>query len=201
MADDDDRRDDDDRQGDDDQDDRQDDDRQGGERPQSLEAAHERIGALERELGETRRESIKRRDRIKALERDLSKEREQHMGEADRAVEAARREEREKLETEHRGERVRSSVLLAAATKLRDPQDAVRYLDLEELGKHDDGELEKAAARAVDELLDKREYLAAGGDEPATGARSPGPRRRQAAGAKQGEGPGMNERIRKSLRR
>jgi hypothetical protein len=95
---------------------------------------------------------------------------------------------------------VRSSVLLAAATKLRDPQDAVRYLDLEELGQEEDGELDKAAARAVDELLEKREYLAAGGDEPPTGARAPGPRRRQAAGTRQGES-GMNERIRKSLKR
>jgi hypothetical protein len=175
--------------------------REDNDRPQSLEAAMERLGALERELAEVRRESIKRRDRIKALEGELATEREKGLDEQERAVEQARREERDKLETEHRSDRVRSSVLLAAATKLRDPQDAVRYLDLEELGKHDDGELEKAAARAVDELLDKREYLAAGGDEPATGARSPGPRRRQAAGAKQGEGPGMNERIRKSLRR
>ncbi|HEY7621734.1 MAG TPA: hypothetical protein VH834_18280 [Solirubrobacteraceae bacterium] len=197
----DDERQDDERQDDERDDDRREDDRRGADdRPQTLEAAQERITALERELGETRQQAIKRRTRVQALERELATEREKGMDEQQRAVEQARREEREKLEGEHRSERVRGSVLLAAATKLRDPQDAVRYIDLEALGQHEDGELDKAAGRAVEELLEKREYLAAGGEETPTGARSPGPRRRQAAGTRTGEA-GVNERIRKSLRR
>jgi hypothetical protein len=201
MADDDDRRDDD--RHDDDQDDRDrqdDDDRQDDEQPATLDAARERLGVLERELAETRRESIKRRDRIKSLEGELAGEREKGMGEQERAVEQARREERDRLETEHRAERVRSAVLLAAATKLRDPQDAIRYIDLEQLAEHDDGQLDKAAAKAVDELVDEKDYLAAGADDEPTGARSPGPRQRQPAGARSPSSD-VNARIRRKLRR
>jgi molecular chaperone DnaK (HSP70) len=200
MADDDDRHDDD--RKDDDDDDRKDDDddRKDDDRPQSIEAAHERIGALERELSDVRKETIKRRDKIRSLEGELAREREQKMDESERAVEQARRETREQLESEHRADRVRSAVLLAAATKLRDPQDAVRYVDLEAIAEHDDGDVDKAAARAVDELLETKDYLAAGGDEPPSGARSPGPRGRQPAGTRQ-SGSDVNARIRKSLRR
>ena len=169
--------------------------------PQTLEAAHERIGALERELSEVRRETIKRRDRIKALEGELAKEREAKMDETERAVEAAKRETREALEGEHRTERVRSAVLLAGATKLRDPQDAIRYVDLDALAEQEDGDLDKAAAKAVEQLVEEKDYLAAGGEEPVTGARSQGVRTRQAAATRQGEGPDVNTRIRRSLKR
>jgi hypothetical protein len=184
----------------DEKDERDETDERDDEKPQSLEAAHERIGALERELNETRRESIKRRDKIKTLDAELAKERESKMDETERAVEAAKRETREALEGEHRTERVRSAVLLAGATKLKDPQDAIRYLNLDELAEHEDGDLDKAAAKAVEKLVEEKDYLAAGGDEAVAGARSQGVRTRQAAGTRQGEGPGVNERIRKSLK-
>jgi hypothetical protein len=182
-----------------DNDDRNDDDDAGA--PATLEAALERLAVVERELAETRRESIGRRRRIGELEGELSTLREQGMGEQERAVEQARREEREKLEAEHRSERVRASLLLAASTKLRDPQDAVRYVDLDALAEHEDGQLDRAAGRAIDELLEQKDYLAAGSDDDATsGARSPGPRQRQPAGGRARE-TDMNARIRKQLRR
>jgi hypothetical protein len=169
--------------------------------PATLEAALERLAVVERELAETRRESIGRRRRIGELEGELSTLREQGMGEQERAVEQARREEREKLEAEHRSERVRASLLLAASTKLRDPQDAVRYVDLDALAEHEDGQLDRAAGRAIDELLEQKDYLAAGADDDATsGVRSPGPRQRQPAGGRVRE-TDMNARIRKQLRR
>jgi hypothetical protein len=197
MPDDDDRDErDDDNKGDDDADE---DDDGGEEEPKTIEAARERIAVLERELASTRRESIKRRDRIRGLEADLAKEREQHMGEAERAVEQARREEREKLEGEHQSERVRSAVLLAASTRLRDPQDAIRYVDLDALGS-DDGDLTKAAERAVEELVSEKDYLAREAEEPPSGARSPGPRQRQGSGTRPRE-TDVNARIRRNLRR
>ena len=71
----------------------------------------------------------------------------------------------------------------------------MRYLDLEELAGQEDGDLEKAAAKAVDKLVEDKDYLAAGGEEPTRGARSQGPRSRQPAGTRSA-GSGMNERIR-----
>lgn len=56
---------------------------------------------------------------------------------------------------------LKAEIRAAAASKLRDPGDALRYLDLSTLTVGDDGETDTAAIGAqIDELLKARPYLA-----------------------------------------
>jgi hypothetical protein len=57
---------------------------------------------------------------------------------------------------------LRSEVKAAAAGKLADPQDALRFLDLDKLDISDDGDVDSGdIADAIDELLKTKPYLAA----------------------------------------
>lgn len=59
---------------------------------------------------------------------------------------------------------VRADVRAAAAGRLSDPSDALRYIDLEQFDVDDDGATDEDAIReAVDDLLEHRPYLAAQG--------------------------------------
>lgn len=58
---------------------------------------------------------------------------------------------------------LRSEVKVAAAGKLADPEDALRLLDLSSFELDDEGNVDgKAVAKAIDELLEAKPYLAAG---------------------------------------
>jgi hypothetical protein len=62
---------------------------------------------------------------------------------------------------------VRSEVRAAAAGKLADPRDALRFLDLEQFEVDEDGQVdEDEVADAIDQLVKDKPYLAAGAGKP-----------------------------------
>ena len=74
------------------------------------------------------------------------------------ADKAGRQDERSKADARI----VRAEVKAAAGTKLADPEDAVRLLDLGQFKVDDDGEVDgKAIAQAIDDLVKTKPYLAA----------------------------------------
>lgn len=77
-------------------------------------------------------------------------------------VEKVRREAQLEA-TRKANERIlRSEVKAAAAGKLADPQDAIRFLDLDQFDISDDGEIDSGdITDAIDELLKTKPYLAA----------------------------------------
>lgn len=57
---------------------------------------------------------------------------------------------------------LKAEVRAAAATKLADPQDAIRFLDMSEFEVGSDGEVDASkVAKAVDDLIESKPYLAA----------------------------------------
>lgn len=131
----------------------------------------------EEEVNELVKERLKREEpkyaelRRKASEFDKLSEAQKT--ELERAVDTTRRETEEAVRTERdghwRGILLRSEVRVAAAGKLADPEDAIRFLDLDSLEVDDDGRLdEKKVASAIEKLVEKKPYLAA-----ANGSRRP----------------------------
>lgn len=110
--------------------------------------------ALQREK-ERRREEARRR---RAAEAELAKLRNGEGNDDDRT-----RREAEQAATAKANARIlRSEIKAAAAGKLADPRDALRFLDLDEFDVGTDGEVdEDAVADAIDELLKAKPYLAA----------------------------------------
>jgi len=91
-----------------------------------------------------------------------------------REKEFAAEQERRQIEADalsKANERIlKAEVRAAAATKLADPADALRFLDLSSLEVGDDGEVDTAAvSAAIDDLIARKPYLAAQG-----GRRFPG---------------------------
>jgi membrane protein involved in colicin uptake len=139
-----------------------------------------------RELGESGKRALDlerqaRRDAEKRAkkaeeERDALKK----AGESDQekavreATDTARKEEREKA-----NERiVKAEVRARAGTKLQDPEDAVRLLDLSEFTPNDDGEVDHAKIdKAIDELLKSKPYLGAKGTGKPSGSADGGARK------------------------
>jgi hypothetical protein len=74
---------------------------------------------------------------------------------------------------------IRTEVKAAAAGKLADPEDATRFIDLAQFKLGNDGEVDtKAIAKAVDELVKEKPYLAVNGTRTGrqnhdAGARTP----------------------------
>jgi hypothetical protein len=81
--------------------------------------------------------------------------------ERDKAVkEAEERVRKETLATANQ-KLVRASVRAAAAGKLANPEDAVRFLDMADIKVDDDGEVDdKQVTSAIDDLLKEKPYLA-----------------------------------------
>lgn len=137
-------------------------------------------------------------DDMKRKAEEFDKLQEATKSETEKAVEKARKE----AEAAARAESnktwetrvVRSEVRVAAAGKLADPEDAVRFLDLSTFKVDDNGEVDgKAIAAAIDELVKTKPYLAANGTRgtrdfdagsrtPAGGGRSMNDLIRSAAG-------------------
>jgi hypothetical protein len=185
-------------------DDEQHDDEHDDEAPATLEAALEALTASQKAHAHVQRESAQRRRKIAELERELATVREQGMSESERAVEAARREEREKVERVAAERIVRADVRAAAANRLRDPTDALAHLDVGELADLDDDEREVAIARELDRLLEAKPYLGrdGNGDEESTRgvpAGSQGARDRAARGRTR-EAPDSSDWLRKAAR-
>jgi|SRR5665647_2780881 len=79
-------------------------------------------------------------------------------------VEAQRVKDEARTEADKRANQriLKADIRAAAAAKLADPADALRYLDLSTFDVKDDGETDSAAiAAAVDKLIQEKPYLAA----------------------------------------
>lgn len=73
---------------------------------------------------------------------------------------------------------IRSEVRAAAAGKLTDPKDALRFLDLDQFEVDEDGAVdEDEIADAITDLLTKKPYLAAQGERRFKGSADGGPRK------------------------
>lgn len=155
-------------------------------------------GGKEQLLADLARE----RDRRQAAEREakrteaeLAKLRESSMSDQEKAIEQARREARAEANGAFNKRLVQADVRAAAAGKLTDPEDAIRFLDLDTFAVNDDGETDKKAiTAAVAQLVKDKPYLAAGATRP-TGDADQGAR-----GAGAGSSS-MNDLIRNAIRR
>jgi hypothetical protein len=132
-------------------------------------SARKTIKALSTEAGDYRR-------KLRKAELELERARTEGLSEQERAVAEAELRGRQEASAEHGRKLLEAQLRAAAAGKLQDPADALRYLDLEALldEELDDREL----AKRVDRLVEDKPYLAvANGDEgKRVGVRSQGAR-------------------------
>ncbi len=141
---------------------------QGGD-PPDLGDAGKKALADERAARKAAEKARKAADKKAAdYEAELTKLRGDNQTEQEKALDQARKEageEARKGEVAKANRRiVTAEVKAAAGTKLADPSDAVRLLDLDEFAVSDDGEVdEKAIASAIADLLKDKPYLAAKG--------------------------------------
>lgn len=110
----------------------------------------------------------KERDELRAR---LEKFENESKSEAEKARDQAVREAEERVRNEMSqatNERlVKASVRVAAAGKLADAEDAVRFLDLGSFKVNNEGEVDdKAIASAIDSLIKEKPYLAAKATKP-----------------------------------
>lgn len=143
-----------------------DDDQLGEGGQKALAAERARARQAEKDAKEARERADAAEKRAKQLEDANASDTEKAMAKArEEAAEAARAEEREKAATATMAATRRiltSEVKAAAGTKLADPNDAVRLLDLDQFEPGDDGEFDaKAISAAIDKLLKDKPYLAA----------------------------------------
>lgn len=101
---------------------------------------------------------------------------------AGKEAEFTAEQERRKVESaanEKANQRIlKAEIRAAAANKLADPTDALRYLDLEQFEVGDDGEVDAAAiTAAIEDLVTSKPYLAAQGGTPEVVFESPGAHR------------------------
>jgi len=168
----------DDDQHDDDQhdDDQHDDDQRDDAADDELEAiksdpalAARTIKALKGEAAETRR-------KLRKAEQDLEKAKTEGLSEKERELAEAEQRGRAAALAEHGRRLLEAQVLAAAAGKLQDPGDAVRYLDLEGLLELDEDE--RDLGKRIDKLVDEKPYLGvvANGDRGKVGVQSQGAR-------------------------
>lgn len=141
-----------------------------------------------REYVETlRTENASRRQREKDLETELEKFREAEkerekaeMTEAERAKAEAEEERagRQKAEQDLIDERKRSAVISEATRlKFRDPEDALAYIDMEDIRMTDEGRPHKASIQsAVKKVADDKKYLIEGPGSADGGSRGTSPK-------------------------
>jgi hypothetical protein len=112
----------------------------------------------------------------RALQKELEALRAGAMSEQEKAIEKARAEARSETLSAANRRILAAEVKAAAASRLADPADAVRFLDLEQFHVDEDGNVDqKSIARALKELLEAKPYLAAGASKP-SGSADGGPR-------------------------
>lgn len=131
---------------------------------------------LERKLNEARSKA----DRVDELEKQIA----ELQGKASE-YEAARKEQAVKDDALKAANAriLKAEVRAASAGKLRDPADALRYLDLSDISVSDDGEADTETLNSrIDALLKERPYLAADPTPAATGVQTVPP-----SGARDGD--------------
>lgn len=139
--------DDDDRQSDDDDDD---DDDDGEESP----------AELKRKVRKLSRENAKWRTKVRALEKKDGKgDKDKDDGEAEREHQATV-QERDQLREDNVSLSVQLAVLMTPeASKFHDPEDVLRFLDVDDLTDEDGGVDRSAVADALEELAEKKPHL------------------------------------------
>lgn len=114
------------------------------------------------ELARARKDAAKYRQQARAAERERDDLKVASQSEQERAVAQARREGELAALEKANARLVRAEVTAAAAGKMADPSDALGMLDLDEFAV-DDGDVDrKAIAKAIDDLVKAKPYLAAG---------------------------------------
>lgn len=112
------------------------------------------------------KEAEREAKRVKELETQLAQFEEANKTEQEKLIDQARKEAaeaaRNEILSEVQRERLETNVIRQATGKLADPEDAVRFLDLNDLG---DGNAEAISA-AVAELLESKPYLQASAMRP-----------------------------------
>lgn len=103
-----------------------------------------------------RRENKGLRDRLKGTEEELAELRKQAMSEQERAIEEAKQEARQEVETEYRAKLFEMKVRARAANVLNDPDDAFRLIDFVDVDLDDDDAIDDA----IKLLVDEKPYLA-----------------------------------------
>jgi hypothetical protein len=125
-------------------------------------AAKKTIAALHAEAAEFRR-------KLRKAEVELERARTEGLGEQERAVAEAELRGRQTAEAEHGRRLLEAELRAAAAGKLQDPGDAIRYLDLE--GLLEDDVDERELAKRVEKLVEEKPYLAVAKDDSGGGKR------------------------------
>lgn len=148
----------------------------------------EPIPPPEPDLGDAGKKAIEaerkaRRDAekaAKAAQAELAKLREASQSEQEKALAAAKAEGRTEVLKTANERLLRAEVRAAAASKLQDPDDAIRLLDLDQFDVTEDGAVDQdAITAAIAELVQTKPYLAAGeppapkAGNPEAGAREP----------------------------
>lgn len=153
-------------------------DDQGGATPPEPTNDNQTLPA-EQELGEKGEKALeawkqrartaeKEAKRVTELETELARFREQTMTDTEKAIEQARKEARSETMATVNRRLVAAEVRAVAGGRLNDPEDAVRFLDLEQFEVGDDGEVDRTTiVSAVDGLLKNKPYLAVGATRPA----------------------------------
>lgn len=162
-------------------------------------------GEQDEQLGEGGKKALEaerraRRDAeaiAKKAKDELERLRAEAMSEQEKALEAARQEAADAAKAEaaakYRPKLDRQQVR-SAASKFARPDDAIRYLDLDDLPRDDEGELDdKALSKALDDVLKDRPELVA--REHRRGSADGGPR-----GGAGGAPDDMNQIIRDRMR-
>jgi hypothetical protein len=114
-------------------------------------AAKKTIAALHAEAAEFRR-------KLRKAEADLERAKTEGLSEQERAVAEAELRGRQAAEAEAGRRLLEAELRAAAAGKLQDAGDALRYLDLDALLEAEPDERE--LAKAVDKLVEEKPYLA-----------------------------------------
>lgn len=132
-------------------------------------AEHDELGEGGRKALEAERKARRAAERAaKAATAEIEKIKEAQLDETERALVQARREAREEALAEVNSRVVKAEVKAVATGKLNDPADALTFLDLSDFEVSEDGTVDtKAIAKAIDELVKTKPYLAAqrvGGD-------------------------------------
>jgi hypothetical protein len=138
------------------------------------------LEALKAQLRERNREAASLRTEVGRIKKERDELAERTQTEQEKAIAKARREAADEVRAEVAAELLEGDVLRLATGKLRNPQHAVRLLDLGELQAQERGpKRDEAITKALDGLIEDDDYLgvSANGDQPgARGVRSQGVR-------------------------
>lgn len=132
----------------------------------------EDAGTLREQLTELRQGDRQARKRIRDLEAELTTIRASSMTEQERAISEATATARAEADAEWRDRYLTLRIERLAATRLADPSDAVRLLDLADL-EHDTGDA--TINQMLEALVTAKPYLAASSRAPAPPVLDRGP--------------------------